>query len=348
MQWTHSPSVENAAPLALTYQLCCLCGVEDGQPIAVGEDFEYRASRDAFIAMQCRCGLVYLNPRPADSELDRIYPPNYHAFEFSAENFGLAHRVRSKLEARRLLAYASHLGDVARILDVGCGDGFHLQLLRAYGRSTWRLEGIDANIRAVAQARAAGLNVHQGTIESARLEPASFDLILLIATIEHVADPTAVLRAASELLRPGGQVVVVTDNTVTLDSRIFGARHWGGYHFPRHWNLFNKKSLRRLADLAGLEVVRVSTALSPVNWVYSLRNWLVDRRAPKWLIDRFSLKSPLSLGLFTLLDGAFQLFGHGSLLKLVASKPHGSIDSKGETTAARQPHSTSANGEAHA
>ena len=61
--------------------------------------------------------------------------------------------------------------------------------------------------------------------------------------------------------------------------------------------------------------------LSPVNWVYSIRNRLVDRRAPRWLVERFSLKSPVSLGMFTMLDGVFQLFRRGALLKLVAEKP---------------------------
>ncbi|HEX6962111.1 MAG TPA: class I SAM-dependent methyltransferase, partial [Lacipirellula sp.] len=298
-----------------------------GAPIAVGEDFEYRTSRDTFVAMRCgHCGLVYLNPRPATDELDRIYPPSYHAFQFSEENFGLAHRVRSRLEAHRLLSYCKGLPADARILDLGCGDGFHLRLLKQHGRPAWRLEGVDASERAVMAARDSGLEVHLGTVESAELEPHSYDLVLLIATIEHVENPLSVLRAAARVLKPGGRVVVVTDNTQTLDFRLFGGRHWGGYHFPRHWNLFNKRALRRLAEKAGLETVEVTTALSPVNWVYSIRNRLVDRRAPRWLVERFSLKAPVSLGVFTMLDGAFQALGRGALLKLVAQKPTEAVD----------------------
>jgi SAM-dependent methyltransferase len=293
-------------------------------PVAVGEDFEYGTSRDTFMAMRCRrCGLIFLNPRPTRDELDRIYPPSYHAFQFSEENFGLAHRVRSRLEARRLLSYCKGLGDHARILDIGCGDGFHLRLLRQFGKPGWQLEGVDTSDRAVMAARDSGLHVHLGTVESAELAADSYDLVLLIATIEHVEDPPAVLSAAARLLKPGGRAVVVTDNTHTLDFRLFGARHWGGYHFPRHWNLFDKPSLRRLAEQAGLEVVDLSTALSPVNWVYSIRNRLVDRRAPRWLVERFSLKSPVSLGAFTLLDGMLQTFNRGALLKLIAEKPGG-------------------------
>jgi SAM-dependent methyltransferase len=347
MQWSHAASSDDAAPLALAYQPCCLCGVEDGMPVAVGEDFEYHTSRDAFVAMRCgECGLVYLNPRPADSELDRIYPGSYHAFQFNAENFGLAHRVRSRLEARRLLSYCKHLGDMARILDVGCGDGFHLRLLSEYGCRTWKLEGVDASERAVQAARDSGLDVHLGTLESADLPANAYDLMLLIATIEHVANPSAVLKAAARLLKPGGHVVVVTDNTATLDFRLFGTRHWGGYHFPRHWNLFDKRSLRLLAEHAGLEVETLSTALSPVNWVYSIRNRLVDRHAPRWLIERFSLKSPVSLGVFTVLDGILNTFGRGALLKLVARKPRQTTDAMQADPQPNQPAPVEVNGHA--
>src|SRR5579862_6126732 len=259
-----------SASLVLNHVACCVCGATDGQPVGVGEDFEYHTSPDTFLAMRCRqCGLIYLDPRPAPSELDRIYPPNYHAFDFSAERYGFVYKVRRWLEARRVMSWCKGLPPDARILDVGCGDGFHLRLLRDFGISTWSLEGVDASPRAVAAARRDGLVVREGTIETLRLAPGSYDLVILVATIEHVDDPPGVLGAVRRALRPGGWVVIVTDNTATLDFAMFGGRHWGGYHFPRHFNLFNRSTLSALAARCGLEVDRIETVVSPVNWVYS-------------------------------------------------------------------------------
>src|SRR5437868_2672016 len=97
-------------PLDLTFVRCCVCETDDAEPVGVGEDFEYRTSSDTFLAMQCRsCGLVYLNPRPAVGEIEKIYPPTYHAFDFSEKDFGLAYKVRSRLEARRLLNWCRDL-----------------------------------------------------------------------------------------------------------------------------------------------------------------------------------------------------------------------------------------------
>jgi SAM-dependent methyltransferase len=310
-----------STPLALTAVRCCICETNCEEPLAVGEDFEYRTSPDTFLAVRCKsCGLVYLNPRPSLSDLDQIYPPDYHAYQFSKESFGFVYKVRRRLEAKRLLGYCKGLGKDAKILDVGAGDGFHLDLLRKFGDQTWQLEGIEPSTRAVESARQKGLQIHQGTVESLDLPLGSYDIAFMIATIEHVDDPVGVLSAVRSLLKPGGRIVIVTDNTDTLDFSISKSRSWGGYHFPRHWNLFNPSTMRSLARKTGMDVVEMGTIVSPVNWVYSIRNALVDKGAPRWLYEQFSLNSPITLGIFTLFDLVNQWFGHGALMLVVLRK----------------------------
>ena len=311
-----------AAPLRLVPAVCCLCGVEDAEPVAVGADFEYRTAPDEFLAVRCRrCRLVYLNPRPADDEAGRVYPDDYHAFQFSPAGYGLVYRVRRRLDARRLLRWCRGLPADARVLDVGCGDGFHLGLLREFGRPGWRLEGVDADERAVAPARARGLTVRHGNVETLGLPAGAYDLILLLMTVEHLPDPAATMRSVAQLLAPGGRLVVVTDNAGSPDFALFGGRHWGGFHFPRHTYLFDRGTLARLGAGAGLEVERITTAVSPVNWVYSLRNWLGDWGGPHWLVERLSLRSAAALAAFTLFDLPLAALGRGAVLHGLFRKP---------------------------
>ncbi|NNE67224.1 MAG: class I SAM-dependent methyltransferase [Pyrinomonadaceae bacterium] len=319
-QWvgTEAP----VAGLKLVDAVCCLCEEQDSAQIATGEDFEYRTSEDSFGVSECRrCGLVFLNPRPDITEFNRIYPSNYHAFEFSQEEFGLVYRVRRRLEANRLLSWCKSLDDNARILDVGCGDGFHLKLLRDFGNKSWKLEGIDLDERAVAIGRKKGLKLHLGSIENSDLSTNSFDLVILIQTLEHVAEPLKLVKQIRDLLRPGGRLIIVTDNTGSLDFSIFKKRHWGGYHFPRHWSLFNRSTLRKLATVSDLDVEKLTTQVSPVNWTYSVRNLLVDHSAPNWLVNLFSLRSTASLTFFTAFDMIHRLFGRGALLNAVLRRP---------------------------
>jgi SAM-dependent methyltransferase len=217
---------------------CCVCDTDHAHKIGSGYDYEYLTCPDTFDVYHCQeCGNVYLNPRPDVSEFQRIYPPTYHSLDFSEENYSLVHKVRSRLEANRLLRYCQGVPDDATILDVGCGDGFHLKLLRQYGNRNWALEGVDIDSRAVEIASTGGLTIHHGSIEALDLEADHYDAVYTIQTIEHVARPDEVLAAIYRILKPGGRLVIVTDNTDSLDFGYFKKSYWGGYHFPRHWNL---------------------------------------------------------------------------------------------------------------
>jgi SAM-dependent methyltransferase len=301
---------------------CCICERVDAEPVGVGEDFEYRTGPDTFLAMQCQgCGLVYLDPRPTRAELPRMYPSNYHAFHFDEADFGVVYHVRSYLEAARLRRWCRGLSPTARILDVGCGDGFHLHLLRRWGSKEFRLEGVDADERAVRHARGRGLNVQLGFLDQLRLDADAYDCVLLIQTIEHVDDPPGLLAEIRRILRPGGRVVIVTDNTGSLDFRWFRGRWWGGYHFPRHLQLFDRSSMTALAAKAGFSVHELSTIVSPVNWVYSVRNALDDLGSPRRLVEQFSLETPATLALGTLWDAGNRVVGQGALLRADLRKP---------------------------
>jgi ubiquinone/menaquinone biosynthesis C-methylase UbiE len=194
-------------------------------------------------------------------------------------------------------------------------------LLRSSGKKNWSLEGVDIDRQAIEAAALKGLKVHMGTVEEVDLPEENYDLIFMIMTIEHVERPDRTVRNIKRLLKKGGRLVIVTDNTNSVDFTFFKEHYWGGYHFPRHWNLFSRHSLTRLAEKTGFEVISLKTIISPVNWVYSIHNAFVDRGKPKWLVDSFTLRSTFSLAVFTALDFIFQKFGRGALLKGVFRKP---------------------------
>ncbi len=309
-------------PLRVETVRCCICREDEADVVAEGLDFEYATSPDTFTAVRCRtCHLIYLNPRPCLEELERIYPANYHAFQFTAAEFGFVYRVRERLEARRVLRWCRGLPKDARILDIGCGDGFHISLLQRYGAPSWRVEGIDSDRRAIDAAQRRGLTVRHGFVESLDESQTTYDLILLIMTIEHVAEPVSLVSTARQLLRPGGRLVIVTDNTDSLDFQFARGRYWGGYHFPRHWSLFCPATVHRLAQATRLDVERLTSMMSPVNWVYTVRNWLTGHGAPSLLVERFSLRSPLSLAVFTVIDRLAALAGRGAILQVELRRP---------------------------
>jgi SAM-dependent methyltransferase len=142
------------------------------------------------------------------------------------------------------------------MLDIGCGSGVTLRLLRGAG---WEAIGQELDSAAADQARRySGCKVHVGAVEDLVAEAESFDAITMSHVIEHVTDPVGLLRACRRLLKPGGRVVAVTPNIDSLGHHVY-AMDWRGLEPPRHLQLFSLAALRRSAAEADLFVDRIFT-----------------------------------------------------------------------------------------
>ena len=181
---------------------------------------------------------------------------------------------------RRFAAILGRQGKTGklRVLDIGCADGRLLDWYRE-GPQGHRLEthGIELDEGAAESARRRGHRVVTGRFEVDReLEEGSFDVILALHVIEHAGDPEGFARRAAELLSPGGVLMIATPNWDSADARAFRG-HWGGNHWPRHWTLYDERSLRALAVKIGLEVDRVEYQPNPIFWVWTCHSWLRAR-----------------------------------------------------------------------
>lgn len=103
-----------------------------------------------------------------------------------------------------------------RVLDMACGEGYGSEVL---SRSAARVVGVDANPEAHEHARLRykrqNLHFERGLVET-HGEPAAYDAIVFLQTIEHVQGPVAVLAHFRSLLAPKGVAYVSTPNVLTL------------------------------------------------------------------------------------------------------------------------------------
>lgn len=306
-----------------------------------GREHEYEnTTEEEFSFVRCRaCGLVRLSPRPAVSELGRIYPSDYYAYNLLEQPGGseaATDRMKRRMYQRRLEELVDRSGKPGRVrlLDIGCADGRLLDWYRS-SEAGHRLEthGIELDEAAAATARGRGHRVVAGRFEvDAELEAGTFDLMLALHVIEHVDDPERFARRAAELLAPGGLLVVATPNWNSVDARRLGS-HWGGNHFPRHWTLYDAASMRALAAAVGLEVERIEYQPNPIFWVWTCHSWLKgrfprrrwpDRAFPPVQIFSPSLKSFALLAAFTSLDVVLRrLSGRTASMSVELRKPGG-------------------------
>jgi SAM-dependent methyltransferase len=98
-----------------------------------------------------------------------------------------------------------------QVLDAGCGTGEALNWLLGEVSPSGRVVGVDLAAAHVAAARlqsSPGIQLYEGNLLDDLFEPASFDLVWCINTINHLADPLAGVVHLATLLRDGGRVAI--------------------------------------------------------------------------------------------------------------------------------------------
>jgi len=308
-------------PLKLVEVCCPSCGADKPRAYASGRDFEYETCDGEFSFLRCgACGALYLSPRPDLSALDVIYPPEYAPYHFDEER--LMHRARNFFQKRGVPYFRALLAPAADILDAGCGTPAYVELLRKHGSPGWKLWGNDFSARTIAELQRRGFQTLPGRFEDIDLPEGSFDAIFLRQVLEHLDCPMAVINRAAGLLKTGGRLIIETPNFDAWDARLFKKRYWGGYHFPRHWTVFNPEIISAAGKKAGLATEKISFMLSPSFWVQSLHHGLQDHGWPRLARIFFTYVNPVVMGCAVMADLAqLALTGKTSNMRVILRKP---------------------------
>ncbi|MDD3181608.1 MAG: bifunctional 2-polyprenyl-6-hydroxyphenol methylase/3-demethylubiquinol 3-O-methyltransferase UbiG [Alphaproteobacteria bacterium] len=102
-----------------------------------------------------------------------------------------------------------------RVLDVGCGGGLLSEAMAERGAD---VVGLDASVEAIAVARAHAaqssltIDYREGSAESLAKADEQFDVITAFEIVEHVANLKSFIVALSQLLKPGGLLLIATVN----------------------------------------------------------------------------------------------------------------------------------------
>ncbi len=254
--------------------VCLICQCETGQTHSVREMMF--GTREVFHYFECDlCSCLSLRDPPND--LSQYYPAEkYYSLGATRSTLVPRNEFRRWLKKYRDRAACLNRGGVAgfianrypnedasvwrnwlrhtsvkshsaRILDVGCGQGWHLSQLDALGFIN--LTGVDPYLR---EDDCSGpVKIH--ACQLSELSDSGFDLITLHHALEHVPNQLDTLHQISRKLAPDGHCMVRIPIVSRGPWKTYGT-DWAEIDAPRHFVLHTEMSLKLAAEQAGLSI----------------------------------------------------------------------------------------------
>lgn len=278
---------------------CAICG-NNGQIIHAKLTDRLSSTPGTWNLLECdnkACGLIWIDPMPSVDTLRQAYDSYYtHAtlakptllrrlynrcrIGYLVSNFAypkelangiekLLGRVLAMLPHRRAALDASIMWvpwiENGKVLEIGCGNGDRLALLKELG---WQTLGIEPDLSAAKIASARGLEIINQLFDEDMIAEASMDVVLLCHVIEHLPNPRNTLKECLRILKPGGRLIMLTPNTQSFGHKKYGP-DWLHLDPPRHLNLFNSDNLTQLLTDNGFKDPICSTSIRDANWTLS-------------------------------------------------------------------------------
>lgn len=159
--------------------------------------------------------------------------------------------------------HAAQPFDGLRILDIGCGGGLLCEPMARLGAHVVGVDASETNIE-VARLHAAQSRVkidyRAGTAEALADAGETFDVILNMEVVEHVADVDFFVSKCAQMVKPGGLMFVATINRTlkALGLAIFGAEYilrWLPRGTHEYAKLVRPDELEKALNAASMSVI---------------------------------------------------------------------------------------------
>ena len=294
---------------------CEVCGSHNIVKSFTYQDRHYNAVKNDFNVWQCKdCFLFFINPMPTTDELVSYYPNTYYAYEDKIRDSALKKRL-----VKFLRVEPSDLDNIPtatseKILDFGCGSGWSLDLYKEKGFDTY---GLEMDKRAIIAAEKNGHNMSGIDLLSTNYESDFFDFIRSNHSMEHVNNPTEVVKEFRRILKSNGELFISCPNSGSLTRSIFG-KYWYYTGVPFHTYNYRLSNLKILLENNGFSIKKVGYRSSWQGIFGSLAVFL-NRNTDKASSDNFFVNKFFRIiGLF--LSKFTDLINRGESIEIYACK----------------------------
>jgi len=193
------------------------------------------------------CNFVFSEKIPTKQELIDYYSNNYERTSYlSPITIKRYNELLDRFEIHR---------KTGKLLDVGAGYGFFLEIARQRG---WEVYGTELTDEAVNHCREKGLSMYKGEFQNLDVEAESFDVIVSIEVLEHINNPIQYIEKAHQVLRKGGVFYLTTPNFNSF-LRYRLKEQYNVIEYPNHLCYYTTKTLNKLFTENGFQKLGIKT-----------------------------------------------------------------------------------------
>jgi 2-polyprenyl-3-methyl-5-hydroxy-6-metoxy-1,4-benzoquinol methylase len=191
--------------------------------------------------------------------LQTIYPNKYDLKAMYSEGYYKGTANYSYLDERKNEKYESFVWDArlrnvkkfkssGKLLDIGSAFGGFLNRAKLAGFEPY---GIEISEYSAQYANERGIPTFNGSILDADFPASTFDVITLIEVIEHLDKPELVFQKLSQLLKPGGLLLIQTANFDGLQAQKEGPKYH--YYLPGHLFYYSSANMKKILTKNGFK-----------------------------------------------------------------------------------------------
>lgn len=224
------------------------------------DNFEVLVKDELSNIVRCRnCQLIYRNPRESKEDHMEMYKHIY----YTTLNKEFWYRRRIVCFKRTIKKIGEIKQKKGKLLDLGCGFGYFLDLAK---KSGWEAFGVEISNYSVQFARhELGLNIFQGELKDAHFPDNYFDVVTTWHFLEVLHDPLTLLREVNRILKKEGLLVI---RMVNANFQLPGFKYFKKIEkianalgivnqFVIHNYSFSKNTLTIILQAAGFKDIQV-------------------------------------------------------------------------------------------
>ena len=247
---------------------CPICN-KDQLVVLIKDVEENKKPYNVFFCKMCKVGFTM--PFPSSIELSSLYSSGTYRSAIGKRFIGLVEMgvyLARQIRRKRIEKYKRN----GRILDIGCGRGIFLNVMKNNG---WTVAGTEYDrITAESIAEYYNINVVTGNPGDWGFPPESFDVITMNHVLEHMSAPESAIGECSRLLGKRGLLVVAVPNITSLQSSL-GKHLWFHLDIPYHLYHFSEEGLSSLLEKYNFRMLktrRFNLEYNPFGWLQTLLN----------------------------------------------------------------------------